>query len=217
MSKERIKNIITNKIFVGIVAIILPFIIELLKFQKIEINIQTFMRIGLIYGVYVLIGIYFLLKKYSEKLNKIAEILLKYRYQIAGVALVVLVLFKINMSSLEQWSGFVNEPESSNVLLGVSRGIRSDDWLVQSAIMLGQANSDNGYAMYNENIGQGKINLLMVSAPVADLVILAKPFLWGFLLFGAEYGFSFYWMLKIIALLLVSIEVARKITKKDNL
>ena len=104
MSKERIKNIITNKIFVGIVAIILPFIIELLKFQKIEINIQTFMRIGLIYGVYVLIGIYFLLKKYSEKLNKIAEILLKYRYQIAGVALVVLVLFKINMSSLEQWS-----------------------------------------------------------------------------------------------------------------
>ena len=217
MSKEKIKNIITNKIFVGIVAIILPFIIELLKFQKIEINIQTFMRIGLIYGVYVLIGIYFLLKKYSEKLNKIAEILLKYRYQIAGVALVVLVLFKINMSSLEQWSGFVNEPESSNVLLGVSRGIRSDDWLVQSAIMLGQAKSDNGYAMYNENIGQGKINLLMVSAPVADLVILAKPFLWGFLLFGAEYGFSFYWMLKIIALLLVSIEVARKITKKDNL
>lgn len=217
MSREKIKKIITNKIFIGIIAILLPFIIELIIFNKIELNLHTALRIGVIYAIYVLIGIYHVLKRYSDKLNKIAEILLKYRFQIAGVALIVLVLFKINMSSLAKWSIEINEPEISNVIIGVPRKIRSDDWLVQSAIMLGQANSDNGYAMYNENIGLGKINLLMVSAPVADIVILAKPLMWGFLLFGAEYGFSFYWMLKIIALLLVSVEVARKITKKDNL
>lgn len=59
--------------------------------------------------------------------------------------------------------------------------------------------------------------MLMVTAPVKDVLILAKPSLWGFLIFGAELGFSFYWMIKILAIILVSIEISLKITKKDNL
>ncbi len=38
--------------------------------------------------------------------------------------------------------------------------------------------------------------------------------MWGFILFGQEYGFSFYWMFKIIAIIMISIEIVLKITKK---
>lgn len=217
MIKEKISKIIKNKVFIAIIAILLPFLIEILKFKKIEFNLQSIIRIGFVYGIYVLIGIYFLLKRYSEKLNKIVSIIIKKRYIIAGVILVITVLLKINLSSIGMWSSYVNSSESNNVLLGEARGIRSDDWLVQSPMMLAQTQGEDAYKIYNRNIAQGTCNMLMVSAPVKDIVSIGKPTMWGFILFGQEYGYSFYWMLKIIAIIMVSIEIVLKITKKDNL
>lgn len=217
MIKEKINKILKNKIFIVFVAIIFPFFIELVKFKKIEFELQTIIRIGFMYGIYALIGIYLILKKHSKKLDKIASFLIKYRYVIAGIMLVITVFLKINLSSVGMWSSYVNDKNSNNVLLGVARGIRSDDWLVQTPMMLAQTQGEDAYKIYNKNIAQGNCNMLMVSAPVKDIVSIGKPFMWGFILFGQEYGYSFYWMAKIIAIIMVSIELILKLTKKDNL
>lgn len=217
MIKEKLKAIVKNKITIAILAIILPFIIEILIAKKIEINKMVLIRIGIIYAIYILIGIFKLLKKYDKKLNQIAEFIIKYRYRIAGIVLVATVLLRINLASLSMWSSYVNEPDSKNVILGVARGIRSDEWLTQSCLMLGETKGEDAYQIYNTNIAQGNLNMLMITTPVKDIVSIGKPLIWGFLLLGTEFGYSFYWMLKIVLLLLVSIEFTMKITKKDNL
>ena len=217
MIKEKLKAILKNKIIIAILAIILPFIIEILIFRKIEINTTAIIRIGLIYGIYILIGIFKLLKKYDKQLNTIAEFIIKYRYRIAGIVLVATVLLRINLSSISMWSSYVNEPDSKNIILGIARGIRSDEWLTQSPLMLGTIQGADAYKMYNENIGQGNLNILMMITPVRDIVSIGKPLMWGFILFRAELGFSFYWMLKIVLLFIVSLEFAIKITIKDYL
>ena len=164
-----------------------------------------------------MIGIYYLLNKYSKQLGRILNGIIKNRYIIAGIALIILVALKINLSSISKWADYIEEPNCRNILLGVSRAIRSDEWLVQTPMMLSQTQGDDAYKIYNENIAQGSLNMLMVSAPVKDILIIAKPTMWGFILFGQEYGFSFYWMFKIIAIIMISIEIVLKITKKDNI
>ena len=198
-------------------AILLPFLIEILKFRTITFDKMGIIRIAFVYAIYLMIGIYFLLRKNKEKVKKIVEYIMKYRYIIAGIVLVVGVLCKVNFSSIGMWSSYVAEPDTNNVIIGKERGIRSDEWLTQSSFMLAQTQGEDAYKIYNKNIAQGTFNTLLFILPVKDILMIAKPFLVGFLLFGQEYGFSFYWMLKIVALIMVSIELVRKITKKDNL
>ncbi len=156
-------------------------------------------------------------EKTNEIIEKIADFIMKYRYLIAAIALVLLVALKINFSSVDMWCHYMNEPQTKSTILGKARAIRSDEWLTQSATMLGQSMNEDGYGVHNKNIAQGTSNMLMVSAPVTDIVAISRPLTWGFLLFGTEYGFSFYWVLKMIALLMVSIELVKKVTHNNNL
>ena len=57
MIKEKLKTILKNKITITILAIILPFMIEILIYGKIEIDKVALIRIGLIYAIYILIYI----------------------------------------------------------------------------------------------------------------------------------------------------------------
>ena len=160
---------------------------------------------------------YVLLKKIYNIIDKVAEFLIDKRYIIATVLFIILILMKINISSINEWSNYIGNSESKNVFLGKSRAIRSDEWLVQSAMMISQTQGEDAFKIYNNHIAQGSLNMLMVAAPVKDILIISKPLMWGFLLFGTQYGFSFYWILKIIAIIMVSIELVLKITKNDKL
>ncbi len=206
-----------NRIFIITLLILLPIFIELFMFGKIVIEKATFIRISFIYGVYLLVIIYKIIKKYKDKVKKVLEFVIDKRYIIALFLLVILVVGKINFSSLDEWKPYIGETELKNTVVGYSRSIRADEWLVQTPIMLAQANRKDGYKIYNENIGQGNINMLMTPAIVEDIVTISRPFTWGFLLFDAERGYSFYWALKYIALIMVSIELALKITNRDKL
>ena len=85
-----------------------------------------------------------------------------------------------------------------------------------SSTMLAQTLNKDGYKMYNSHLMQGNCNVMMTGGPILNVTTIAKPLTWGFLLFGTEYGFSWWWMLRILLLLIVSFEIARIITKKDN-
>ena len=214
--KEKIIKIVKNKIFIAIICILLPVILEFIISKKIEINSKSLMRMGFVYGIYVIIGVFYILSKFSEKINKIADFIMKYRYLIAGIVLIIMVLFNINFSSLNMWTKYLNEPEENNVLIGYAREIRSDEWITQSPYMVGQANSSDGYNVHSSKVGQGTGNMLMISAPVNDIVEISRPLLWGFHFLDVEHGYSFYWSLKFIALIMLSIEIVKKVTNNKN-
>ena len=56
-----------------------------------------------------------------------------------------------------------------------------------------------------------------IFVPVKDILILARPFNIGYLLLGEEYGLSFYWYGRLIALLLVTFEMMMLLTNKKKL
>lgn len=150
------------------------------------------------------------------KVEKVADFIMKYRYIIAAIILLLLVIFKINFSSINMWTIHMNETEINNVLLGEARPIRSDEWLTQSSFMLGETQGEDAYKLYNRNIAQGTSNMFMLSAPVADILTITRPLLWGFI-FGRDFGFSFYWSLRMIAIIMVSVELVKKICKNNVL
>lgn len=211
-----LKKIKQNKFLKIIFFLILPFLIEILLEDKIQFDKAMIIRIGFCYAIYFAIAIFYTLKKQKDKIDQILNFIIKYRYQIAGVIFVLLVIFKINFSSLDQWSGFVGETDKNITIIGKSRQIRSDEWLVQTPFMLGQTLKGE-FGIHNENIAQGNLNMIMAQAPVMDITLISRPLTWGFVFLGVEYGFAFYWAFKVVALLLVSLELALKVTKKDKL
>lgn len=212
------KNIIF-KILIIILLMVLPFLIEFLNFKIIDFSKNMIIRIGIIYAIYFLVAVYKIVDKYfDEKLNRILQKIIKYRYYIAIISFVIMVIFKINFSSVDIWIQYLNEDSANtSTIIGHPRAIRSDEWLVYTPLMLAQAQNDNWYAQYNENVAQGNYNMMINGLPVANLTIISHPMQWGFLLLGPVYGYSWYWAMKMILLILISIELVMIVTKKDEI
>lgn len=151
------------------------------------------------------------------KLRTFIDIIVKYRY-IIGIALfVIMVIFKINGSSADLWRSALSLNTKSSVVLGKARALRSDEWEVQTPYILAQANGKEFYPVNNTTITPSGENMIIsYNAPVFDISVLSKPFNWGFLLLGADYGMSWYWSMKIILLLLLSFEMCMIITKQNK-
>ena len=71
---------------------------------------------------------------------------------------------------------------------------------------MSQDNNNQWFGQYNQNIENGKLNLMINSVPVFNITLLSRPLLWGFVLFGMEYGYSWYWSMKMILLILFSFD-----------
>lgn len=217
------KKIINKKnIIIGIVLLVLPIIVEFAIFQKngIDISLKSICRLGYMYSIYCIIFVYKLLEKNSLKIKKIFDFVIKYRYILGLIAFIVMVIFKLNFSSIGSWRTFVSSSDNQNTtLIGASRGVRSDEWLVQSTFFLAQSmNEEEFYPLINENVRatDGQNMLMVYAAPVANITILGKPQNLGFLLLGRDYGFSWYFAMKMILLVLFSIEIAMILSKKNS-
>ena len=111
-------------------------------------------------------------------------------------------------------SELIDQTENS-LIMGDNRAIRSDEWMVQTTYYMAQAMSEDFYPLYNTNIMDDGLNMILAyNSPVANLSIIGKPFNWGFLLLGKEYGLSWYWAFKTIALWLLAFELSMILTKK---
>lgn len=56
----------------------------------------------------------------------------------------------------------------------------------------------------------------LVNSPVKDILMLGKPFQIAFLLFGNDYGLSFYWYIRLVAMMLGSFEMCMLLTNKKK-
>lgn len=153
----------------------------------------------------------------KQRINIIDNII-KFRFLIAISIFILLVSFKINGSSIGAWDMYASElidQTENSLIMGDNRAIRSDEWMVQTTYYMAQAMSEDFYPLYNTNIMDDGLNMILAyNSPVANLSIIGKPFNWGFLLLGKEYGLSWYWAFKTIALLLLAFELSMILTKK---
>ena len=152
-------------------------------------------------------------------IKDIYDFIYKKRYYICLLLLTILVLGKFNGSSYGMWNNYIEpnyEVESLSPIIGSSRAIRSDEWLVNSSYVLAQ--SVNGYHYFNTNMRATDTDVYAtIPAPVNNLMILTKPFLIGYLFLGNDYGMSLYWFGRLFALFMVSFELFMLFTDKKKL
>ncbi len=146
--------------------------------------------------------------------NKISEFVYKYRYPLALVLLVFLVLFEINGSSIGAWdSSIINNDHQS--LLGSVRYTQSDEWRVFTPFTLSQYLNDFSYFSSIPRASPTDM-FAIYGAPIWTLLMVFRPFQIGYLFLSPEKGLSFYWMSRLIALFLVSFEMGMLITNKNK-
>lgn len=180
----------------------------------------------------------------GEIMKKIFCEIIKFRYYIATMSIIIGIIFNFHGSSIGVWNSFgiretisgntmetttlnssvnletfklwVPKKKSDGTIIGVPRDIRSDEWRVQTPLYFSQASSD--FSLINDNYAFSGQNMVVAyNAPVKHISIIGKPFNWGFLFLGMEKGLSWYWCFKIITFLLLAYEFSMILTKKNKL
>lgn len=152
-----------------------------------------------------------------SKVKSFSNKILRYRYFIAAIVFLLLVFFKVNGSSVDFWSNYIDNSGKTSVVEGTAKGIRSDEWAVLLPVYLSQINSSTPFSIINPLITTSGQNVLItMGAPVKDIYTISKPLHWGFMLFGADRGLAWYWNMKLILIILLSYELCMIITKGNK-
>jgi hypothetical protein len=113
------------------------------------------------------------------------------------------VIFKLHGLSVNEWDNNLPSQQytSSNVLIGKSQGIRSDEWLVSTPFIFSQIK--HNFSKNNLNIGESNVSLIVhYNLPIYHFTSLFKPQNYAFFFLDDERGFSFAWNYKVFGLLL---------------
>ena len=153
--------------------------------------------------------------------KKFYDWLWRKRYFIAGGIFIVGVALKISGSSLLIENQLIqpnSDVSSSETVTGVNRSVRSDEYTVSLPQTLSQMNGDDQFQYFSPKIRATDTDVFMTSsqAPILDIIEIGKPTNWGYLFLGAERGYSFFWLIQIIGLFMVSLEFGMIITKKNR-
>ncbi len=175
-----------------------------------NLNIYLFLLIS--------IFMFYISSHFLFKINKVYDFIFKKRFIIAILILFIIVLGKFHGSSIGMWNDYIqpNQDYSYTTIVGNNRAIRSDEWLVNTPYAFSQENND--YKYYNNNARASKTDMFSsIFTPVKSLLVLTRPFNIVYILFGNDYGLSFYWYGRLITLLLVTFEFLRLLTKNNRL
>lgn len=197
---------------------ILFSIIITLRICNDRIEIFDIKNLNICLFVLVNIFVFYVSSHFLFKINEVYDFIFKKRYIIAILILFIIVLGKFHGSSIGMWNDYVqpNQDYSYTKIIGTNRAIRSDEWLVNTPYAFSQEGNDYGY--YNYNARASKTDMFSsIFTPVKSLLILTRPFNIIYILLGNEYGLSFYWYGRLIALLLVTFEFLRLLSKNNKL
>lgn len=152
-------------------------------------------------------------KQKQRGLKQGFELIYKYRFVLSFLLLIMLVSFKISGSSMGCWKLFLGDGESG-IRLGEPRVWRSDEWGTLTPLCFRQQyNTLGAYNRYSQTLGSILTdNMLVYGQPSWDILTLFRPFYWGYLFFGSERGFSWFWCSRLIVLFLSWFELGMLIT-----
>lgn len=172
-------------------------------------------RMIIVAGIFAFIGIHFVFK-----ISKMYEFIHKHRYKIACAFLLFVMAFKLSGSSMTVLNGIVqnqNDDRKYHPVLGIARKIRSDEWSTSTTYLLSQSQTQTPFQYFSNALRGTETDMFSVSnGPVFDILMLGRPFQIGFLLFGNDRGFSFYWYIRLVAMLLGSYELCLILTKRNK-
>lgn len=159
---------------------------------------------------------YFIFLHFVISPKIIYDFIYKYRFALALAVFAICVALQLHGSSMGVWNVYLDKGEIPSrfqePLFGLARGIRSDEWNVFTPIAMSQ--DFNDYGIVNSLARAWPTDMLTIyNQPVWDITLIAKPFYWGYLLFGSSYGLSWFWAGRMIALFLVTFEMFMMLTK----
>lgn len=175
----------------------------------------------IVFVILDLILLLYIFVLFSFGKEKVNDYIFKLRYPILFFLFVIGVSMKINFSSIPIWDNYIQSSKlniyEENLIAGIPRSIRSDEWLVQTPMYLSQNLNDNKFPVFNEKLSTNGTNMILSAyAPVRDIISIGKPFNWGFLLLGKDYGFSWYWLSKVFLLFIFSFEMSMILTNNNR-
>lgn len=113
---------------------------------------------------------------------------------IAGLVMfVVFVALGISGSSTGYFHAFFEAGTDPDLLAGTPRGVRSDEWLVQSSWIVSQV--EQGFPLFNNSLPGGVDATIQNDLPVWDWSTIFRPHVWGFLGLPLDQGMAVRWWL----------------------
>lgn len=172
-------------------------------------------RIMLVSIIFIFIGIHFVFK-----ISKMYEFIHKHRYKIACAFLLFVMAFKYSGSSIVNFNSLIqshNDNSRYHTLFGKPRMIRTDEWATSTTYILSQSKAESPFQYFSNVLRGTETDMFTVAnSPVADILMLGRPFQIGFMLFGNDVGLSFYWYVRLTAMLLGSYELCLILTKRNK-
>jgi len=154
-------------------------------------------------------------------LNKMYDFMFHKRYLIAAVLFIFIVVNGYHGSSISRYNNYIQPNlyvSDSQPIFGVTRSVRSDEWLISTPLTLSQASETVNFANDNPLLMARDSNVNMFpQLPTRNISILSNLFMTGFLFLNTEMGFSFYWFGKLFVMFLGSFELCMLLTKKNKL
>jgi hypothetical protein len=122
---------------------------------------------------------------------------------IATIILILLTCLRISGTSVGLYDSYFYGAghKDSSLLFGSPQGIRSDEWLFNTQMIIAQ--SKDGFPHINHTIGSGRDMSLVVDAPYKDWSVIFKPQNLSFFVLPLGFAFAFKWWL-LLYLLLIS-------------
>ena len=141
--------------------------------------------------------------------------LFKYRFIIAAIVFIICVALGVNGSSIECMYNYFHTQMDSNIIAGVSRSIRSDEWAVLTPLTMSQY-FGNKFSYFSDIVRATSTDVFIeYGTPVKSLIMIFRPFYIGYLFLPFANGLAFFWCGRAIALFMTSFEFGRLITR-DN-
>ncbi|HMG04314.1 MAG TPA: hypothetical protein VK581_02560, partial [Chthoniobacterales bacterium] len=129
---------------------------------------------------------------------------------------VAMSVAKLNGTSTAVWQGMDERSDRARDLIaGTPKGIRADEWLVQTPWTWSQARQDPPFPVTNRNVGNG-FAPLVTNLPAWHWSTVFRPQMWGFFFLSTESAFALNWNLKWFALLLSGFLFLRVMARGNN-
>lgn len=208
----------TKLVLVAIASLLAAIVCEYTIFRISHPGFISKNRIMLVSIIFMFIGIHFVFK-----LSEMYEFIHKNRYKIACAFLLFVMIFKYSGSSIvnfHEFNGLIQpncDDTRYHTLLGKPRPIRTDEWATSTTYILSQNKTETPFQYFSNVLRGTSTDMFTVAnSPVADILMIGRPFQLGFLLFGNDAGLSFYWYARLVAMMLGSYELCLILTKRNK-
>lgn len=150
------------------------------------------------------------------RIDKFYNWLYKYRYYLGLFVIIFAIVFELNNSSIDLWNILnTGNAQQSDIILGKSRIARYDEWSIYTPMLLSQ---NPKYQYFSDVLRGGNTDVFMIyGQPIKNIVSFFRPFLLGFLFLDSVKGLSFFWIVRLVLLFLVSFEVFLLISKQNKM